>query len=94
MYVSIFVVVVVVLASLLPIITLLTLRHTLLLLQSDGGFDHHDNMKNNLRPKLRVVNANLRKLVNQLKADNLWDSVVIVQTSEFARTVSHCWSGV
>jgi uncharacterized protein (DUF1501 family) len=59
-----------------------------LLLAPDGGFDHHDSMKENLRPKMRYLNRNVQKLVNQLKSDNLWESTVIVVTSEFARTIT------
>lgn len=49
----------------------------ILFTNQDGGFDHHDSMKANLRPKMKYLNANLRKLVNQLKADQLWDDTVI-----------------
>ena len=57
-------------------------------------------MKANLRPKLRVLNANLKKLVSQLKEDGLWDNTVIYVTSEFSRTIlpnhnegsDHAWA--
>jgi len=65
-----------------------------------GGFDHHDQMKANLRPKMHSLNANLRRLVSQLKEDGLWDNTVIYVTSEFARTITpnqndgtdHAWA--
>ena len=45
-------------------------------------------MKANLRPKMRKLNANLKRFVGQLKKDGLWESTVIVVTSEFARTIT------
>ena len=50
--------------------------------------DHHSNMKKLLGEKLKEVDNNLRRLVEELKADNLWDNVTIVVTSEFARTIT------
>jgi uncharacterized protein (DUF1501 family) len=45
-------------------------------------------MKANLRPKMKNLNANLQRFVGQLKKDGLWESTVIVVTSEFARTIT------
>lgn len=57
-------------------------------------------MKANLRPKMQALNANLKRLVGQLKEDKLWDNTVIYVTSEFARTITpnqndgsdHAWA--
>jgi uncharacterized protein (DUF1501 family) len=53
-----------------------------------GGFDHHEQMKEELRPKMKALNAQLKNLVQQLKLDGLWDHVTIYITSEFARTIT------
>jgi uncharacterized protein (DUF1501 family) len=66
-----------------------------------GSFDHHDNMKENLKTKLNQVDNNLKRFIEQLKADDLWNNVTIVVTSEFARTITpnsnegsdHAWGG-
>eukprot|EP00536_Pseudo-nitzschia_multiseries_P015007 jgi/Psemu1/246522/estExt_Genewise1.C_8030013 len=66
-----------------------------------NNFDHHSDMKTRLDENLRYVNNNLRMLVEQLKADNLWDNVTIVVSSEFGRTITpnnnegsdHAWGG-
>jgi uncharacterized protein (DUF1501 family) len=53
-----------------------------------GGFDHHDQLKANLRPKMAELNSNIQRFVTQLKEDGLWESTVIYITSEFARTIT------
>lgn len=66
-----------------------------------GSFDHHDSMKANLKTKLYDVNTNLKRFVEQLKADGLWDSVTVFVASDFARTITpnsnngsdHAWGG-
>jgi uncharacterized protein (DUF1501 family) len=66
-----------------------------------GSFDHHSAMKQNLAEKLSDVNKNLRKIVEELKKDDLWNNVTIVVASEFARTITpnngagsdHAWGG-
>lgn len=45
-------------------------------------------MKDNLRSKLKPLNAQLKNFVEQLKKDGLWDSMTIYVTSEFARTIT------
>lgn len=66
-----------------------------------GGWDHHDNMKANLRTKLAELNQGLSWLVQELKAKGVWNDVTIVVTSDFARTITsnsgsgsdHGWGG-
>ena len=66
-----------------------------------GGWDHHSAMKYNMEWRLQEVNDNLELLVEQIKADGLWDSTTIVVASEFARTITpnnnagsdHAWGG-
>jgi len=65
------------------------------------GFDHHQETKPLLKEKLVEVNRNIKRLVEQLKLDGLWDQVTIVVASEFGRTISansnagsdHGWGG-
>jgi len=52
------------------------------------GFDHHNDMKANLRPKMSELNANINRFVQQLKENGQWESTVIYITSEFARTIT------
>ena len=42
---------------------------------------------------MKSLNANLKRLVNQLKEDGLWDDTVIYVTSEFSRTITPNQSG-
>jgi len=66
-----------------------------------GDFDHHSDLKEGLETKLSEVNRNLKRLVNQLKSDGVWNNVVILITSEFGRTLTpnsnngsdHGWGG-
>jgi len=66
-----------------------------------GGFDHHNDMKVNLKDKLKTVNSVIRRLVEQLKSDKTWDKVTIIVASEFGRTITqnsnegsdHGWGG-
>jgi uncharacterized protein (DUF1501 family) len=66
-----------------------------------AGWDHHDQMKVNLRTKLLELNQALRSFVQELKAKNVWDKVTLVVTSDFARTITsnsgagsdHAWGG-
>jgi len=65
-----------------------------------GGWDMHSNMKNNLDGKFNEINAALTKFVAEMEAQKIWDKVVFVTESEFARTLDsngggsdHAWAG-
>jgi len=66
-----------------------------------SGFDHHANLKAELKDQLVIVNKNLKRLIEQLKKDGIWDQVTVVVASEFGRTISpnsnagsdHGWGG-
>lgn len=66
-----------------------------------GGWDHHDGLKENLRPKFAALNEALTWFRDELVAQNLWDDVTVVVTSDFARTLTpngnlgsdHAWGG-
>lgn len=52
-----------------------------------GSFDHHSDVIRGLNLGLSRVNAAMKSLVNDLKAAGVWGDVIIVQTSEFGRTL-------
>lgn len=54
---------------------------------SVGGFDTHSNMLSVTDEKYAEINKGLEKFVAEMKAQNLWDNVVLVTTSDFARTL-------
>lgn len=67
-----------------------------------GGFDAHSDMKERLDEKFDTLNAALNDLVTALKEAGVWNGVVIVQTSDFGRTLTpssngngsdHGWGG-
>ena len=51
-----------------------------------GGFDSHGAMEQD--GKFGVINSALTSLVTDLKAQGLWDKVVIVFVSDFGRTLT------
>ena len=65
------------------------------------GFDHHQDMKASLKERLVEVNRNIKRLIEQLKKDGMWDQVTIVVASEFGRSLTpnsgagadHGWGG-
>jgi len=66
-----------------------------------GGWDDHNWMKNNIRPRFHGLNHGLTLFVDQLKHAGLWDQTAIVFVSDFARTITpnsndgsdHAWGG-
>eukprot|EP00934_Nitzschia_sp_Nitz4_P007090 Nitzschia sp. Nitz4//scaffold25_size161228//48616//54500//NITZ4_002422-RA/size161228-snap-gene-0.22-mRNA-1//-1//CDS//3329544562//7080//frame0 len=66
-----------------------------------GGWDHHDNLKENLSNELEQLNGALEIFANEMKAQGLWDQVTVVVNSEFGRTLTpnsgegsdHAWGG-
>merc|ERR1712048_812853 len=65
-----------------------------------GGWDMHSDMKNQLRGRFAEIDEALREFVAELKAQGVWESVVFVTESEFARTLDsngggsdHGWAG-
>lgn len=67
-----------------------------------GSWDHHRQLKPNLRSQFAQLNQGLRWFVQELKEKGLWDSVTVVISSDFARTITpnsgggsdHGWSGI
>jgi uncharacterized protein (DUF1501 family) len=53
-----------------------------------GSWDHHIEMKENIRYQLHALNHGLRLFVNQLKVDGMWNQVSIIITSDFGRALN------
>jgi uncharacterized protein (DUF1501 family) len=67
-----------------------------------GGYDHHSDPETNLlEDKLTEANDALEAFVAEMKLQNIWDNIVIVTGSDFARTLTpnsgdgtdHGWGG-
>lgn len=66
-----------------------------------SGFDTHKNVDERLSYNFSTINVALEAFVKELKALNLWESTVIMQFSEFGRTLApntndgtdHAWAG-
>lgn len=54
---------------------------------SQGGYDTHSNMQVNVANRFMELNDALTAFVTEVKAQGLWESVTLVQFSEFARTL-------
>jgi uncharacterized protein (DUF1501 family) len=52
-----------------------------------SGFDGHEDMVKSLNELMKMVDGALGDFEKEMKAQGLWDSVTIVQTSEFGRTL-------
>jgi len=68
----------------------------------DGGWDHHKSVESSLSGKFEDINEALEEFVAELKAQNVFENVVIVTHSDFARTLTpnsnagtdHGWAGI
>jgi len=65
-----------------------------------GGFDAHSNAAEVLSELFTKINNALEEFVGELKAQSIFDSVVIASESDFGRTLSsngagtdHAWAG-
>lgn len=52
------------------------------------GFDMHPEVHNSLNGKFLNINTALRDLVEELKLLGVWEDVVLIQTSDFGRTLT------
>ena len=67
----------------------------------DGGYDTHDDVDVRLVENFNEINAAMQAFVAELKVLGLWQSTVVVQFTEFARTLNpnsgsgtdHAWGG-
>lgn len=55
---------------------------------SFSGWDHHTEMKAKLRDNFRQLNKALDMFVSELRAQGIWNDVVIVVTTDFGRTLT------
>lgn len=53
----------------------------------DSGYDHHTNLDTNLIKKFTSLNEALAAFVAEVKYLNHWNDVVLIQSSEMARTL-------
>ena len=65
-----------------------------------GGFDNHANVIDAMELLLDQVDAALGSFEAEMKLQGLWDNVLVVESSEFARTITsngdgsdHAWGG-
>jgi len=65
-----------------------------------GGWDMHSMMKQNLNNKFTDINEALEDFVGEMKAQDAWNNVILMTSSEFARTLDtngggsdHAWAG-
>jgi len=65
-----------------------------------GGWDMHSNMKVNLARRFGEIDGAVRAFVAEMKAQKVWNDVVLATESEFARTLDsngggsdHAWAG-
>jgi len=67
---------------------------------SIGGFDAHSNAAEVLAEKFESINSALEDFVTEMKAQNIFDNVVLASESEFGRSLTtngygtdHGWGG-
>lgn len=52
-----------------------------------GGWDTHSDVEDNLNNLFENVDASFKAFADEMKAKGTWDSVTVIQTSDFARTL-------
>jgi len=68
---------------------------------STGGWDTHSQVLMNQNNLFANVDASFKAFADEMKAKNVWDSVTLIETSDFARTLTqngglgsdHAWGG-
>jgi len=66
-----------------------------------GGFDMHTNLEMNLFNRFGTINQGITAFVNEMRAQGIWNDVVLATQSDFARTLDpnsnrgtdHAWAG-
>jgi len=66
-----------------------------------GGFDNHSNLKSEFSELVAQVDAAIGAFIAEMKSQGIWENVVLVGVSEFARTLTpnsgygsdHGWGG-
>ncbi len=65
------------------------------------GFDTHSSVEANLNNRFIEINGALEAFASEMKHMDMWKNVTLIQTSDFARTLSpnsglgtdHAWGG-
>ncbi|CAK0791502.1 unnamed protein product [Prorocentrum cordatum] len=66
-----------------------------------GGFDMHSNLEGRLFSMFGTMDMGIRAFVNEMKAQGIWENVLLATQSDFARTLDpnadmgtdHAWAG-
>jgi len=66
-----------------------------------GGWDTHDRVLSRQEYLFNEADASFKAFADEMKAKNIWDRVTLIETSEFARTLTpntgrgsdHAWAG-
>eukprot|EP00804_Cyclotella_cryptica_P009369 CCRYP_018076-RB/>CCRYP_018076-RB protein AED:0.03 eAED:0.03 QI:374/1/1/1/0.94/0.9/20/617/4181 len=66
-----------------------------------GGWDTHADVEDNLNNLFEDVDASFEAFASEMKNKGIWESVTVIETSDFARTLSpntgrgsdHAWGG-
>lgn len=58
-----------------------------------GGFDTHNSLQETVASKFTQINDALTAFVDEMKAQDLWDQVALVSSSDFARTLGSNGAG-
>ncbi len=76
-------------------------QYVLTFLFSPQDFDTHFDLEDTLNYLFKDVNGALNAFVQEMKSMNEWDNIALIQTSDFARTLTpngsngtdHAWGG-
>jgi uncharacterized protein (DUF1501 family) len=66
-----------------------------------GGFDMHSNLEGRLFSRFGTMDVGIRAFVNEMKAQGIWENVLLATQSDFGRTLDpnanigtdHAWAG-
>merc|ERR1711937_786828 len=65
-----------------------------------NGFDTHGNANDKLQELMGYINAAVASFADEMKTNRIWDNIMIVSASDFARTLTsngagtnHAWGG-
>ena len=67
---------------------------------SIGGFDTHNDYREQVDERFATIDTGLKNFVTEMKAQGIWDNVVIMAMSDFGRKLvpngrgtDHAWGG-
>ena len=66
-----------------------------------GRFDTHNDFRELVDENFNAINAGLKSFVAEMKAQEVWDDIVVVAVSDFGRKLppngrgtDHAWGGI